>query len=54
MGASDHRKPLRLMNIIPLKTRPLSQFEDKPLPGNGSSTRGLPWLFGKTGRRRSI
>jgi len=33
-GASRLRKPLRLMNIIPLNTR---------LP----STQGLPWDFGK-------
>lgn len=33
-GASRHRNPLRLMKIIPLSTR-------------RSSTRGLPWDFGK-------
>ena len=33
--------PLRLMKIMPLKTRL-------------SSTRGRPWLFGKYGRRRAI
>ena len=40
-GASRHRNPLRLMNIIPLNTR-------------RSSTRGLPWDFGKKGSRRAI
>ena len=39
--ASHQRKPLRLMKIMPLNTRPLSRFAGKPLPGNGSSTRGL-------------
>ena len=36
LGASRHRKPLRLMKIIPLRTRL-------------SSTRGLPRDFGKKG-----
>ncbi len=40
-GASHHLKPLRLTKIIPLRTR-------------RSSTRGLPWLFGKNGLSRSI
>ena len=40
-GASRHRNPLRLMKIIPLSTR-------------RSSTRGLPWDFGKQGSRRAI
>ena len=34
-GASHHRKPLRLVKIMPLRTRPLSRFAGKPLPGNG-------------------
>ena len=41
LGASHHRNPLRLMKIMPLSTRL-------------SSTRGLPWLLGKKGFRRSI
>ena len=41
LGASHQRKPLRLMKIIPLRTR---------LP----STRGTPWLFEKQGRSRAI
>ena len=41
LGASHHRNPLRLMKIIPLNTR-------------RSSTRGLPWLFGKNGINRAI
>ena len=40
-GASRHRKPLRLMKIIPLNTR-------------RSSTRGLPCDLGKKGSRRAI
>ena len=40
-GASRQRRPLRFTKMIPLNTR-------------RSSTRGLPWLFGKKGRRRSI
>lgn len=40
-GASHHRKPSRLMKIIPLNAR-------------RSSTRGLPWLFRKNGVSRSI
>ncbi len=40
-GESYHLKPLRLMKIIPLRIR-------------RSSTRGLPWLFGKNGVSRSI
>ena len=35
------QKPLRLMKIMPLRTR-------------RSSTRGRPWLLGKNGRRRAI
>ncbi len=41
LAAPHHRNPLRLMKIIPLRTRL-------------SSTRGLPWLLGKKGSRRSI
>lgn len=41
LGASHHRKPLRLMKIMPLNTL-------------RSSTRGLPWLLGKNGGSRSI
>ncbi|SDE63099.1 hypothetical protein SAMN04488239_12548 [Ruegeria marina] len=40
-SASHYRTPLRLMKNIPFRTR-------------RSSTRGLPWLFGKKGFRRSI
>jgi len=40
-GASHHRNPLRLMKIMPLRTR-------------RSSTRARPRLFGKYGRSRCI
>ena len=30
------------LNTMPLMTRPLSRFEGKPLPGNGSSVRRAP------------
>ncbi len=41
LGASRQRKPLRLIKTIPLRTR-------------RSSTRGLPWDFGKQGSGRTI
>lgn len=41
LGASRQRKPSRLMKIMPLRTR-------------RSSTRGLPWGFGKKGSKRAI
>ncbi len=41
LGALHHRKPWRLMKMMPVSTR-------------RSSTRGRPWFLGNQGRRRSI
>jgi hypothetical protein len=47
LGASHHRKPLRLVVIIPLRTRPLSRFAGKPLPGNWLIDARLAMALGK-------